>query len=99
MIYAFSAVITAVSYIYWLASQYTGSSVLLVCYLITVVILCVLYYILERRKRVNLIHRVTDLFQGGFHSLTEEDELSGLERQVVRSLKNVATREDKVNGN
>ncbi|MDD4773791.1 MAG: HAMP domain-containing sensor histidine kinase [Eubacteriales bacterium] len=96
MIYIFAAVIAVVSAAYWFAGQFIFGGALLTCYVAAVTAICVVYFMLERTKTRRLIQRVSDLFDGKFISVADESELSGLERRVIRSMKNAAAREAKV---
>lgn len=95
-----TAIITIVaSLALWLSSQYMPiHTVSLLLYVLTLSLTCICCVVLERYKRWKLVQRITALFANvnDTAAATREDELSALERQVMRQLKNARARETRV---
>jgi signal transduction histidine kinase len=96
MIFIFIALIAAVSITYFITSQYIFGGTLTVCYAAAVSAVCVVYFAFERSKRQKMISRIIDIFDGKFSGVTDENELSALERRVVLSAKNKTANEAKI---
>lgn len=97
MIVIFTAMILILSLVFAVTIQYhSGSITLITAYTAALILTCVGYLIYERLQRRKLIARISALFNGEYRGSVTEDDLSGLERQVMLRVRSNEAREVKL---